>query len=259
MEAVVLAGGLGTRLYPRIQGVPKAMAPIAGRPFLAWLLDELADAGFRRVILSVGHLGESIRDAFGGAYRTLELAYAVEAAPLGTGGALRHGLAVAGPRDEPIWVLNGDSIVHLSHGEMWAAHAARRSDTRAITIASVKARHAARYGALEIQDGRVIRFTSAGVGGGALINAGTYLVHRRIFEGWDLPAVFSFEADFLARFSDRLEIAAFATDGWFIDIGVPADYDRAQTELPAALSRRSGAAVPSARHPQYPQRSKRGT
>ncbi|HXP75932.1 MAG TPA: nucleotidyltransferase family protein [Stellaceae bacterium] len=237
MEAVVLAGGLGTRLHPRVSGLPKAMAPVAGRPFLAWLLDELADAGFRRAILSVGHLGEAIRSAFGGTYHTLDLLYAVEASPLGTGGALRHALALAGPGDEPIWVLNGDSIVRLAHAEMWAAHEIRRSNPLALTMALVSTPDAGRYGTVETREGRVTQFNPTGGRGVGIINAGTYLLHRRIFEGGSLPPAFSFEADFLARSIDRLEIAAFATDGWFIDIGVPADYDRAQTELPAALSR----------------------
>jgi D-glycero-alpha-D-manno-heptose 1-phosphate guanylyltransferase len=237
MEALVLAGGLGTRLRPRLGGLPKPMAPVAGRPFLAWLLDELASAGFRRVILSVGQSGGAVREAFGATYRTLDLAYAVEERPLGTGGALRHGLAIAGPRDEPIWVLNGDSIVRLAYSQMWAEHGSRGTDPLAITMAAVTAPDAARYGSLDIRQGRVIRFSPAGGCGRGLVNAGAYLVHRRLFEDWDMPAAFSFEADFLARFSDRLAITIFATDGWFIDIGVPADYDRAQTEMPLALSR----------------------
>jgi len=235
MEAVVLAGGLGTRLHPRLPGIPKAMAPVAGRPFLAWILDALTDAGLARVVLSVGHLGDKIRDAFGETYRTLELTYAVETSPLGTGGALRNGLALVGGSDEPIWVLNGDSIVRLAFAEMWAAHQPRRSNPRAITMASVKTPDAGRYGALEIKDGRVLRLGPKE--GGGLVNAGIYLLDRRVFDAWDLPAAFSLETDFLAPFADRLEIAAFATDGWFIDIGVPADYDRAQAELPAALAR----------------------
>ena len=235
MEAVVLAGGLGTRLYPRLPGIPKAMALVAGRPFLAWILDALADAGLARVVLSVGHLGDKIRDAFGETYRTLELAYAVETSPLGTGGALRNGLGLLRGSDEPIWVLNGDSIVRLAFAEMWAAHQPRCSNPRAITMASVKMPDAGRYGALEIKDGRVVRLGQKE--GGGVINAGIYLLDRRVFDAWDLPAAFSFETDFLAPFADRLEIAAFATDGWFIDIGVPADYDRAQAELPAALAR----------------------
>jgi D-glycero-alpha-D-manno-heptose 1-phosphate guanylyltransferase len=238
MEAVVLAGGLGTRLRPRVPGIPKAMAPVAGRPFLAWLLDELADAGFRRAILSVGHLGDVIRSAFGGTYRSLELAYAVEASLLGTGGALRNGLGVAGSSDEPIWVLNGDSIVRLDHREMWAAHRTRCENPRAITMASVTVPDARRYATLEIREGRVIGFNPTGGSGGGRINTGTYLVHRRVLEDWRLPAAFSFEVHFLARFAGGLEITAFETDGWFIDIGVPADYDRSQTELPVALSHR---------------------
>jgi len=235
MEAVVLAGGLGTRLHPRLPGIPKAMAPVAGRPFLAWILDALTDAGLARVVLSVGHLGDKIRDAFGETYRTLELTYAVETSPLGTGGALRNGLALVGGSDEPIWVLNGDSIVRLAFAEMWAAHQPRRYNPRAITMASVRTPNTGRYGALEIRDGRVLKFGQKE--GGGVINAGIYLLDRCLFDGWHLPAAFSLETDFLAAFTDRLEIAAFATDGWFIDIGVPADYERAQAELPAALAR----------------------
>jgi D-glycero-alpha-D-manno-heptose 1-phosphate guanylyltransferase len=211
------------------------MAPVAGRPFLAWILDALADAGLARVVLSVGHLADKIQHAFGETYRTLELIYAVETSPLGTGGALLNGLALMGGSDEPIWVLNGDSIVRLAFAEMWAAHQPRRSNPRAITMASVKMPDAGRYGALEIKDGRVLRLGQKE--GDGVINAGIYLLDRRVFDAWDLPAAFSLETDFLAPFADRLEIAAFATDGWFIDIGVPADYDRAQTELPAALAR----------------------
>jgi len=237
MEAVVLAGGTGTRLRERVPGIPKAMAPVAGRPFLAWLLDQLADAGFERVILSVGYLADTIRSSFGGAYRTLELAYAVEATPVGTGGGLRNGLELAARSDEPIWVLNGDTIAHLDHAEMWSRHRGRGSNPLALTMAVATAPHASRYGVLDIQAGRVTRFSPVGESRPAWINAGTYLLDRRIFEAWTLPAAFSFEVDFLARFADRLEITAFEIDGWFIDIGVPADYERAQTELPAALSR----------------------
>ncbi|HKF74162.1 MAG TPA: nucleotidyltransferase family protein [Stellaceae bacterium] len=237
MEAVVLAGGLGTRLRERVPDIPKAMAPVAGRPFLAWLLDELADAGFRRVVLSVGHQGDMIQGVFGGTYRSLELAYAKEARPLGTGGALRNGLAVASFRDEPIWVLNGDSFLQLDHAGMWAAHQRHRSDPLAITLAITTTPDASRYGAPEILSGRVVRFSPAGGSDAGLISAGTYLLHRRVFEAWSLPETFSFETEFLARFADRLRITAFGSAGWFIDIGVPADYDRAQAELPAVVSR----------------------
>ena len=235
MDAVILAGGLGTRLREKLPGLPKAMAPIAGRPVLAWLLDELVGAGFRRVILSVGHLADAIRSALGETYRALELTYAVERTPLGTGGALRHSLGTADAGDRPIWVMNGDTMLKLDRPSMWAAHQSRCGDPRAITLASVPISDTARYGALEVRDGRVLRFGSSS--GPGLINAGTYLLHRRVFDGWDLPPAFSLESDFLAPFVHRLQIAAFSTDGWFIDIGVPADYERAQTEVPVAFSR----------------------
>ncbi|HKX11342.1 MAG TPA: nucleotidyltransferase family protein [Stellaceae bacterium] len=238
MEAVVLAGGLGTRLRERVPDTPKAMAPVAGRPFLAWLLDHLAEAGVRRVILSVGYLGEAIRSFFGKRYGTLELAYAIETSPLGTGGGLRNALRIASPSDEPIWTLNGDSIVRMDYPGMWSAHRIRAGNSRAVTLAITAAPDASRYGAVEIREGRIVGFNPAGTEREALINAGVYLFHRRVLEGWSLPAAFSLEADFLARLADRLEIHAFQTEGWFIDIGVPTDYERAQAELPAALSRR---------------------
>src|SRR5215470_12456223 len=177
MEAVVLAGGLGARLRERMPGIPKAMAPVAGRPFLAWLFDELADAGFSRVILAVGHLGDAIRSCFGDEYRTLELLYAVETTPLGTGGAIRNGLAVAGSGDRPIWILNGDSILRLDFAKMWSAHSRRGGDPLAVTMAVTAHPHAARYGALGIEAGRVNRLTPAGGAGPALINAGVYLLN----------------------------------------------------------------------------------
>lgn len=235
MEAVVLAGGLGTRLRDRVPDLPKAMAPVAGRPFLAWLLDELAEAGFRRAVLSIGYLGDRIQSAFGRTYRSLDLAYAMEASPLGTGGAIRNGLAAAGSSEAPIWVLNGDSIAHLDHARMWHAHLQHGIDPLRMTMAVHATADTGRYGALEIREGRVTRLNPAGTGRPGPINAGAYLLHRRIFEDWPLSAAFSFEGDFLAPLANRLQIAAFETDGWFIDIGVTADYERAQTELPAAL------------------------
>jgi D-glycero-alpha-D-manno-heptose 1-phosphate guanylyltransferase len=239
MDAVVLAGGLGTRLRERVPDVPKPMAPVAGRPFLAWLLDQLVDAGFHRAILSVGYLGDRIQSAFGPAYRSLDLVYAVDPSPLGTGGAIRNALAAADLSDTPIWIFNGDSIIRLDHARMWRAHQQRGTDPMKMTMAVSAAVDTGRYGALEIREGRVVRFNPAGSGRPGPINAGVYLLHRQIFDGWALPAAFSFEADFLARHVDRLKIAAFETDGWFIDIGLSADYERAQTELPAVLSCRA--------------------
>jgi D-glycero-alpha-D-manno-heptose 1-phosphate guanylyltransferase len=231
MEAVILAGGLGTRLRSRIEDIPKPMAPVAGRPFLAWILDRLAGHGFTRVVLSVGYLRDVIIDTFGKRHGTVDLAYSVEEQPLGTGGALRRALDKTGGGAGPVWVMNGDSMVRLPYAEMLADHAPRQDDPLAITMALVAADDATRYGAVEVTQGRVASFSAAGTDGPSLINAGVYLVHPRLFAASEMPATFSFERDFLAAHVDRLDIRAFLTDAWFIDIGVPADYDRAQTAV----------------------------
>ena len=118
-RAIVLAGGQGTRLRSVIDGLPKPMAPVAGRPFLAHLLDRLERRGVERVVLSVGYLSESIVAAFGTRYRGLEIAYSVEETPLGTGGGLRQALDLAG--GFPVFALNGDTIVELDYAAMWRA------------------------------------------------------------------------------------------------------------------------------------------
>jgi len=236
MQAIVLAGGLGTRLASRVDNVPKPMAPVAGRPFLAWLLDRLEGQGFRSVILSVGHRREVIMDTFGARYGKIALLYAVEKTPLGTGGALRQALSLARAAGEPIWVMNGDTYLHLSCGPMFAAHAAFVKTPHAITMALVEVEDSSRYGAVQVRDGRVMKFFAEGVKARSLINAGTYLIHRDLFEDWRGEDAFSFEKDFLAAQIARLEVRPFVTSGWFLDIGTPADYDRAQTALPKGVS-----------------------
>src|SRR4051794_12230870 len=117
MEAIILAGGQGTRLRSVLGGTPKPMAPIAGRPFLAFLLDYLAKQSFSRVILSVGYLREQIVDFFGDHYNTLDLTYAPEQEPLGTGGAIR--LALSHAREEEVFVLNGDTFLALDYPSLY--------------------------------------------------------------------------------------------------------------------------------------------
>ena len=235
MQAIVLAGGLGTRLRPRVDNVPKPMAPVAGRPFLAWLLDSLEAQGFRRVVLSVGYRRDIIMDAFGTRYRSLDVTYAVEEVPLGTGGALRQALSLV-PADDPVWVMNGDTFLHLSYRPMFDAHAVFANMPDAITMALVEVEDSSRYGAVRVRDGRVSTFLADGVKARSLINAGTYLIHRDLFQDWRGPHKFSFERDFLAPGIAQLNVRPFVTKGWFLDIGTPADYDRAQTALPNAVS-----------------------
>jgi D-glycero-alpha-D-manno-heptose 1-phosphate guanylyltransferase len=223
MQAIVLAGGLGTRLRGVVPNLPKPMAPVAGRPFLAWVLDALVVADFERVVLALGYRYESIRDHFGAAYRGLRLAYSVEERPLGTGGAIR--LAAEGLTGGPFFVLNGDTFLDLDYGAMFAAHVAGHER---MTLAVCRVADAGRYGALDIEAGHVSGFHEKGPGGPGVINAGTYLLAPDVLHRIPRGEPFSFEQQLLVPGVRELRPAAFEARGLFIDIGVPEDYARAQ-------------------------------
>jgi D-glycero-alpha-D-manno-heptose 1-phosphate guanylyltransferase len=223
MEAIVLAGGLGTRLRSVIPDLPKPMAPVAGRPFLAWILDRLADAGFRRVVLAVGYRHETIRDFFGLSYRGVELAYSVEDAPLGTGGAIR--LALGHVDESPVFVLNGDTYLEADYAAMLAAHVTHGVE---LTVAVARVADVSRYGSLEIKDDRICGFLEKGSQGPGYINAGVYLMARGLVETIPVGTGHSFENELLMPRVAELRPLAFRADGLFIDIGVPEDYERAQ-------------------------------
>jgi D-glycero-alpha-D-manno-heptose 1-phosphate guanylyltransferase len=234
MEAIVLAGGLGTRLRSRVADRPKPMAEVAGKPFVAWLLDYLAAQGVTAIIFSLGYRGEMIADYFGTDYGGLAIRYAVEETPLGTGGAIR--LALAESRQDPVWVVNGDTMLCLDYKAMWATH--HGDGGTPMTMALRRVPDAGRYGTVSVSGDRVTGFAAGGASGSGLINSGVYLLSPHLFDGHVLPSAFSLERDFLPLVAREGRIGGFATEGWFIDIGVPADYDRAQTELPAQLARR---------------------
>lgn len=224
MEAIVLAGGLGTRLRPVVADLPKPMAPVAGRPFLEILLDSLLAKGFTRVVLSLGYRSELVIGHFGDHYRGLALSYAVEEQPLGTGGALR--LALSRCVADHAFVFNGDTYLDLEVDQVAAQW--RRQQLPIIVARQVA--DTARYGRLSVADGRVTGFDS-GVAGAGLINAGCYVFPVSLLGDPRLPERFSLETEFLAAAVRRLPFQAFITAGAFIDIGVPEDYLRAQLEL----------------------------
>jgi D-glycero-alpha-D-manno-heptose 1-phosphate guanylyltransferase len=226
MEAIVLAGGLGTRLAGRLNGVPKPMAPISGRPFLEILLNQLTRAGCKRVILSVGHLHKAIQQHFGAAFGGMRVDYAIEDVPLGTGGAIR--LALAQAREESVLVLNGDTFLQADYAQLIRFHAAQST---AMTMAVAHQPDVARYGAVVIRDGRIVGFEEKGTAGAGWINAGAYVLNRNLPWPAALPEKFSFELDFLMPEIARIAPAAYEVKGFFLDIGVPEDLDRAQTAL----------------------------
>jgi len=226
VEAIILAGGFGTRLASRLQGLPKPMAPVAGRPFLEILLNQLRRNGCEHVLLSVGHLHRAIQDHFGVSWRGISLDYVIEDAPLGTGGAIRAALAQAA--EETVLVLNGDTFLQADYAAMLAFHAA---EATSMTIAVTRQPDIARYGGVLIEEKRIVGFQEKGRSGPGWINAGAYVLERGLQWPQTLPEKFSFELDFLVPEISRLAPAAYAVDGFFLDIGIPEDLDRAQTEL----------------------------
>jgi len=204
------------------------MAPIGERPFLAILLDYLAEQGVASVVLAVGYMHDAIASFFGDSYRNLAISYAVERVPLGTGGAMRLALAQTGPG--PVLVLNGDTLLRIRYREFLAAHQRGGSS---LSIALTKVPDASRYGAVSLSNGRLTAFGAKR--GPGLINTGVYALDARFFDGYELPEAFSFENDFLRPLVQQRRLApgGVVVDAYFIDIGVPEDYERAARELAA--------------------------
>lgn len=224
-EAIILAGGFGTRLRQVVPDLPKPMAPIAGRPFLGILLDSLARKGFGRVVLSLGFMADKIFNHFGDHYAGMELIHVVEDQPLGTGGAVR--LAMSQCHENHVFVFNGDTFLDL---EVDAVEQHWRRHRHAIIVGR-EVPDTVRYGRLLTSKGKVIGFTEKNVAGPGLINAGCYVFSRGQLDAFPLHAPFSLEANYLAKVVSETPIDVFVTAGQFIDIGVPEDFLRAQTEL----------------------------
>lgn len=225
-EAIILAGGLGTRLREVVNDVPKSMAPVAGRPFLAWLLDALADQGLRRVILATGYLGDQIETALGAAWRGMLLAYSRETQPLGTGGAVA--LAAREVSGDTFFVLNGDTSLELDYAafELAVNEAGAR-----LGVALAEVSDTARYGAVRLKDNCVVGFREKGQAGAGLINAGVYWMRRSLLDSCPASGAFSFEHDVLMPVVSREPVIGYTCTRRFIDIGMPEDLFRAQTVL----------------------------
>lgn len=229
-EAIVLVGGLGKRLRGVVTDVPKPLAPVAGRPFLAWVLEALEAGGVRRAVLAAGHMADVVQSTIGTRWGAMEIVTAIEPAPLGTGGAVRF--AARSLLGDSAHVVNGDTFLRY---DPRALERVTREAGAAIGIALARVPDVARYGAVEVRDGRVVRFHEKGETGPGRINAGCYFLTAPAFAALPEGPAFSFESEVLPQASMRGEVAAFDATRDFIDIGVPEDYARAQqwfTHLP---------------------------
>ena len=227
MKAIVLAGGLGTRLARVTGEFPKPMAPVGSRPFLEYLLDYLIEQGSEEAVLAVSYKWEAIREHFGAEYRGMPLKYSVEDEPLGTGGAIRQALEFL-PDDEVI-VLNGDTLFRVDLRSLKNAH---RYGMVQLSIALKQVADCGRFGRVEVStQGVITRFLEKSAAGPGWINGGIYMLDRRLFTDFPMPARFSFEQDMVEPNISRIRPLAFQSDAYFIDMGIPEDYERAQSEI----------------------------
>lgn len=224
MEAIILAGGFGTRLQTVVKDVPKPMAEINGFPFLKYLLDSLSQQAVTTVILSVGYKQEIIKDYFQDRYLDMQVLYASEDSPLGTGGAIIQALKLTTEND--IYVLNGDTFFEVDLKAMQRLHIETKAD---ISLATKVMQDFDRYGTVKTEAGRVIAFEEKQYQVEGFINGGIYIIKKAIFDSFQLETKFSFESDFLENKLEQLIVTAFKSEGYFIDIGIPEDYYHAST------------------------------
>lgn len=223
VTAAILAGGLGTRLRSVVSDRPKILAEIRGRPFLSYLLDQLAEAGLRTVVLCTGYLGDKVQALFGDSHRGVSLVYSQEPHPLGTGGAIR--LAANRLVSPTVLVLNGDSYCQADLGAFWSDHCA--AGARA-TLLLVRVDDASRFGQVEMDEaGRIIRFEEKGARTGAgWINAGMYLIDRQWVERIPSGKAVSLEREVFPGWIEG-GLRGWRSPGRFLDIGTPESYQEA--------------------------------
>ncbi|MCR4879177.1 MAG: nucleotidyltransferase family protein [Bacteroidales bacterium] len=227
-EAIILAGGFGTRLQGVVKDLPKPMAPVNGRPFLTYILDYLIDYQYNKVVLSVGYLHEKIEEFFGTHYKSLEIDYAVETEPLGTGGGILFAMSKC--TTDNVLVINGDTMFKVDLDAFERFHE-EKSGLLSIVLREVE--DVSRYGSVTIsKDNLIVLFAEKQVTfGRGYINGGVYLINRKLFEKYPQPQKFSFEKDLMTKFYTQELFYAMPSDDYFIDIGIPEDYARAQQEL----------------------------
>lgn len=228
MEVIILAGGFGTRLQRIVENVPKPMVDINGMPFLSFIMDYLVSHGVSKVLLSVGYKHEIIENYFGFRYKNIEIEYVFEAIPLGTGGAIRKALKYVS--DDNVIVLNGDTFFCVNLSEMYDFHQGKSSN---LTIAVKAMENCSRYGAVIIQNDRIVQFEEKSCNSFGYINGGIYIINSKVISSFinEFGNQFSFERDFIQKITKKINVFSYISNDYFIDIGIPEDYERAKKEL----------------------------
>lgn len=229
-QAIILAGGLGTRLKSAVPDLPKCMAPVNGRPFLFYVINYLRSQGIDEFIFSLGYKHELIEEYLNDQFSTLNFQCSIEKEPLGTGGAILA--ACYKTTEENVLVVNGDTLFKISVSAAAEFHLSKKSHC-SLVLKPMK--NFDRYGAVGLyEDNSIEKFQEKQFYKDGLINGGVYILNVPVFMDEELPSRFSFEKDYLEKFHATRKIFATIQDEYFIDIGIPEDYQRAQEELKQA-------------------------
>jgi D-glycero-alpha-D-manno-heptose 1-phosphate guanylyltransferase len=226
-EVMILSGGMGTRLKDTVPDLPKVMAPVSGHPFIYYLIKNLDKKGLTHFVFLLGYKHDVVINYLDANFKHLNKTYVIESIPLGTGGAILNGLQYC--KEQTIAITNGDTYFDIDLSKMEFLHDKMRSDC---TLALKPMKNYDRYGSVLFNNEFLIidfiekKFTTDGY-----INGGFYLIDKNSFLKFSFQEVFSFEKDFLENKSLDKKMYATIHDSYFIDIGIPEDYSKAQHEM----------------------------
>ncbi len=226
-EAIILAGGFGTRLQSAVPDVPKVMAPVAGKPFLEYVINYYQQQGIQSFIFSLGYKYELIQSFINNKFPSLSYQFSVEEEPLGTGGAVKKAASLT--KNEDILLMNGDTMFKIDVTEISFFHEQHAADC---TLSLKPMLQSDRYGVVETDHtNRILSFKEKKYYENSSINGGVYALHIPSFLQLNLPNKFSFEKDYLEKYYLELLFYGVEQQGYFIDIGIPEDYQKANIDL----------------------------
>ncbi|MCZ2298233.1 MAG: nucleotidyltransferase family protein [Chitinophagales bacterium] len=227
MQAIILAGGLGTRLKSVVADKPKVLSPVAGKPFLHYIIQYLQKQGVTEYIFALGYLSEQVLDFLEQHYAYLSYQCTIEETPLGTGGGIKKAIQFA--TEENVLIVNADTFFEVNVQQLFSFHTVSKAHC---TVSLKLMKNFDRYGSVELEKEtqNIISFKEKTFIQEGYINAGYLVLNKNYFllTTKNLPAIFSFEKDFLEKNVDAMLIKGFPYDGYFIDIGIPEDFNTAQ-------------------------------